>query len=98
MSASETAASVTAPFWLHLDVDVLDQDVFEATDYLMPNGMTWDELVSALVPLARSSSMIGASTRLLQPGEGRRPWLRPGARRRAPDRVHRVTADSDPRR
>jgi arginase len=62
-----TAASLTAPFWLHLDVDVLDQDVFGATDYLMPNGMTWDELVSALVPFACSSWVCGASLACYNP-------------------------------
>jgi arginase len=49
------------PFWLHLDVDVLDQDVFPATDYLMPGGMSWEELLPALTPLARSPALAGAS-------------------------------------
>jgi arginase len=62
-----TAASLTAPFWLHLDVDVLDERIFPATDYLMPNGMTWDELLGALVPLASSSSLIGASLACYNP-------------------------------
>jgi arginase len=48
-------------FWLHLDVDVLDQDVFPATDYLMPGGLSWDELVQLMGPLARSDALIGAS-------------------------------------
>jgi arginase len=48
-------------FWLHLDVDVLDQDVFPATDYLMPNGMTWEELLPVMKPLASAPSLIGVS-------------------------------------
>lgn len=62
-----TAATVVsslgeqAPFWLHLDVDVLDQDVFPATDYLMPGGLTWDELGAVLAPLLASPFLIGAS-------------------------------------
>ena len=38
--AAELAARLQSalPFWLHFDVDVLDQDVFPATDYLMPGG------------------------------------------------------------
>jgi arginase len=48
-------------FWLHLDVDVLDQDVFPATDYLMPNGMTWEELLPVIEPLASAPSLIGVS-------------------------------------
>ena len=31
-------------FWLHLDVDILGEDVFPATDYLMPDGL---DLVAA---------------------------------------------------
>ena len=45
-AATEVAAvpAERGPFWLHFDVDVLDQDVFPATDYLMPGGLDWDEL------------------------------------------------------
>lgn len=56
-----------APFWLHFDVDVLDQAVFPATDYPMPNGMTWDELVEVLAPLASSPALIGASIACYNP-------------------------------
>jgi arginase len=61
------ALSRQAPFWLHLDVDVLDPDVFPATDYLMPNGMNWDELAAVLAPLASSPSLIGASVACYNP-------------------------------
>ena len=55
------ALSERGPMWLHLDVDVLDQDVFPATDYLMPNGMTWEELMPVLAPIASSASLAGVS-------------------------------------
>jgi arginase len=48
-------------FWLHLDVDVLGEDVFPATDYLMPDGLTMDELVALMRPLGTSPSLIGVS-------------------------------------
>jgi arginase len=48
-------------FWLHLDVDVLDETVFPATDYLMPGGLDADQLVELLRPLATSSALIGTS-------------------------------------
>lgn len=57
--AAELASRM--PVWLHLDVDVLDQDVFAATDYLMPNGMTWEELMPVLQPIASDSSVVGVS-------------------------------------
>ena len=48
-------------FWLHLDVDVLGEDVFPATDYLMPDGLTMDELVSLMRPFGTSPSLVGVS-------------------------------------
>ena len=37
-------------FWLHLDVDVLDREAFPATDYLMPDGLSMDELRALFAP------------------------------------------------
>jgi arginase len=56
-----------APFWLHLDVDVLDQHVFPATDYLLPGGLEWDELNAALRPFLDSPRLIGASLACYNP-------------------------------
>jgi arginase len=56
-----------APFWLHFDVDVLDQEVFPATDYLMPDGMSWEELDAVLAPLLASPALIGASLACFNP-------------------------------
>lgn len=61
VGARVAEAFASKPMWLHLDVDVLDQDVFPATDYLMPNGMSWEELMPALAPLASSPSLVGFS-------------------------------------
>jgi arginase len=60
-AAVVSALAEEAPFWLHLDVDVLNQEVFPATDYLMPDGLTWDELAAVLAPLLASPRLIGAS-------------------------------------
>ncbi|HEX8752329.1 MAG TPA: arginase family protein, partial [Solirubrobacterales bacterium] len=48
-------------FWLHFDVDVLDQAVFPATDYLLPGGLEWEEAHALLAPLLGSPALIGAS-------------------------------------
>jgi arginase len=48
-------------FWLHLDVDVLDESVFPATDYLFPGGMEWPELLDVMRPLGSSPALIGVS-------------------------------------
>ena len=57
----------TGPFWLHLDVDVLDEAVFPATDYLQPGGLDWDELAAVLAPLAASAELVGASLACYNP-------------------------------
>jgi arginase len=57
------AALVAGPgrYWVHLDVDVLDEVVFPATDYLDPDGLTWDELLEVMRPLFANDGVIGAS-------------------------------------
>jgi arginase len=62
-AAGEVASALAerGPFWLHLDVDVLDPEVFPATDYLMAGGLSWPELRATLSPLLSSPALIGAS-------------------------------------
>jgi arginase len=55
------------PVWVHLDVDVLDQDAFPATDYLLPGGLSLDELVDLLRPLASSGAVVGFSVACYNP-------------------------------
>jgi arginase len=57
----------SGPFWLHLDVDVLDQVLFPATDYLQPDGLDWDELAALLGPLSASEGLVGASLACYNP-------------------------------
>jgi arginase len=67
-AAARVAALVGAtPFWLHLDVDVLDRWVFPATDYAMPGGLDWDEAHAVLAPLLASPSLIGTSLACYNP-------------------------------
>ena len=58
--AQELAAG-PGRFWFHLDVDVLDELVFPATDYLFAGGLTWEELQPMLRPLLSSPALLGAS-------------------------------------
>jgi arginase len=55
------------PYWLHFDVDVLDEAVFPATDYLSPGGIDWDELGAVLAPLLSSPALAGASLACYNP-------------------------------
>lgn len=56
-----TLSASVGRFWLHLDVDVLDESVFPATDYLFPGGMEWSELLDVMRPLGSSPALIGVS-------------------------------------
>jgi arginase len=79
-AGAELADRLTAagPFWLHLDIDVLDEAVFPATDYLQPDGLCWKELAAVLAPLAASAELIGASLACYNPEKD--PGLESGRR------------------
>ncbi len=54
-------------FWLHLDVDILGEDVFPATDYLMADGLDLVQLVELMRPIAASPALIGVSVGCYNP-------------------------------
>jgi arginase len=49
------------PYWMHLDLDVLDEEVFPATDYLMPGGIDMSQLADLLRPLGHDPALVGVS-------------------------------------
>lgn len=67
LAATEVVGLLDGPFWLHFDVDALDEAVFPATDYLMPGGLSWDELDELLPPLFTSPQLVGASIACYNP-------------------------------
>lgn len=54
-------------FWLHIDVDVLGQENFPATDYLMPDGLSIPELKALTAPLAASPGLVGINITCFNP-------------------------------
>ncbi len=54
-------------FWIHLDLDILDEVAMPATDYLMPGGLRWAELEELLAPLGASPALAGLSLGCLNP-------------------------------
>jgi arginase len=48
-------------FWVHVDVDVLDERAFPATDYLMDGGLELAQLVDLLRPMFASPGFVGVS-------------------------------------
>lgn len=65
-SAAEHLAA-SGRFWLALDVDILDQDEFPATDYLMSDGLSLAELEELMRPLASSPALAGLSVTCFNP-------------------------------
>jgi arginase len=65
--AARRLAAGGGRFWVHLDVDVLDEQAMPATDYLMPDGLQWDELAALLRPLGASPGLAGLSLGCLNP-------------------------------
>jgi arginase len=57
----ERFAKSGIPYWLHLDLDVLDEKAFPATDYLMPGGIEMSQLADLLRPLGQDAALIGVS-------------------------------------
>jgi arginase len=48
-AARDQLTAAAGRYWVHLDVDVLDEDTFPATDYLMPGGLSLSELIRPLL-------------------------------------------------
>jgi arginase len=65
--AAKRLAADGRPFWIHLDVDVLDERAMPATDYLMPGGLDWDELAELMAPLGASPGLAGLSLGCVNP-------------------------------
>jgi arginase len=64
------SGTATAPvYWVHVDVDVLDESVFPATDYLMPNGLDLGQLAEVLRPIVQHPAMIGFSLGCYNPSK-----------------------------
>jgi arginase len=54
-------------FWIHLDVDVLDDEIMPAVDSRQPDGLSYLELGDALSTLLGSPSVVGMEITILDP-------------------------------
>ncbi len=54
-------------FWIHLDADVLDDAIVPAVDARIPDGLSWDELVTALRTALASGQALGMDVTILNP-------------------------------
>ncbi|MFI5555817.1 arginase family protein [Streptomyces sp. NPDC051738] len=61
------AGGVGGGFWVHLDVDVLDDAIMPAVDYRQPDGLTWDELESVLRTALADARAVGLDVTIFNP-------------------------------
>jgi arginase len=54
-------------FWIHLDADVLDDDVMPAVDYRLPGGLSWQELHAVLSTALSSPRAVGFEVTIFNP-------------------------------
>ena len=66
-AARDQLSAAAGRYWVHLDVDVLDELAFPATDYLQPGGLTVAELSQLLGPLLASPALAGVSVACYNP-------------------------------
>jgi arginase len=64
-------ATVTGPglhgFWVHLDVDVLGDEIMPAVDYRHPDGLSWDEAAELLTGLLGHEMARGLEVTIFNP-------------------------------
>jgi arginase len=60
-------ASGVEGFWVHLDADVLHDDVMPAVDYRMPDGLWPEELTEALAVVLASPLAVGMEVTIYNP-------------------------------
>jgi len=66
--AAEAVESITVDgFWLHIDLDVLATDAFDAVDYRQPGGLGWDELDRLAATAATTPQCGGMSLAIYNP-------------------------------
>ena len=66
-TARRAVAEPTRPFWIHLDVDVLDDRLMPAVDYRMPGGLGWEELEVILGAALKSGRAVGLDVTIMNP-------------------------------
>jgi arginase len=54
-------------FWIHIDADVFDETIMQAVDDPRPDGLAWDEVVSALGVAVRSGRAVGLQVAIYNP-------------------------------
>jgi len=73
LAAQRAVEHLTAPerptrgFFIHLDADVVSDDLMPAVDYRIPEGLSWDELRTVLEVALRSGRAVGIEITIYNP-------------------------------
>ncbi|MCT9142656.1 arginase family protein [Streptomyces violarus] len=62
-----TGDGAGAGYWIHLDVDVLDDAAMPAVDYRQPGGLTWQELETVLRTALSDGGAVGLDVAIFNP-------------------------------
>jgi arginase len=54
-------------FWIHLDADVFDETIMQAVDDPRPDGLVWDDVISALHVAIASGRALGLQVAIYNP-------------------------------
>ena len=54
-------------FWIHLDADVFDEAIMQAVDDPRPDGLSWDDVISALHVAIASGRALGLQVAIYNP-------------------------------
>ncbi|MFK4224432.1 arginase family protein [Streptomyces sp. NPDC019890] len=66
-AAARHAVGRLGEYWVHLDVDVLDDAVMPAVDYRLPGGLSWTELESVLRTALADERAVGLDVTIFNP-------------------------------
>lgn len=54
-------------FWIHLDADVSDETIMQAVDDPRPDGLVWDDVISAFHVAIASGRALGLQVAIYNP-------------------------------
>lgn len=60
-------ANRTSPWWLHLDLDALDEQALPAVTYPQPGGLGWDDITALLAVLGAGAGLVGVTVADFRP-------------------------------
>jgi arginase len=64
---ASASGKATRDFWIHFDVDVLDDAIMPAADYRLPGGRTWIEIEEVLSAALAHPKVVGIEITIFNP-------------------------------